>query len=236
MTIRQQTTTFFQFLVRYVIYTALLIFLAASYLMNRCVGVIGGIWCCMTWTVRAGYKAIDVVSGADRTPGIVAAEATGVKRKWGGGEIRSRVTRQGSGWVVDSDSPYASQWNTPATATFPSPGLPTTPNSPYTNGSTQSSYGLGISSPAFGPRPQYGNHRPGSVNINNVAGAPLSSATYPASPYSQYSPNTEKLSPSEQQTSPGVSVHSPNLSTGLPSQGSPAGPPKHIRTESKKDD
>jgi hypothetical protein len=58
------------------------------------VGVIGGVFTCAQYFVRVAIHAADVISGADTTPGIVAAEATGVKRKWAGGQFRVRSTAQ----------------------------------------------------------------------------------------------------------------------------------------------
>ncbi|EDR04049.1 endoplasmic reticulum-derived transport vesicle ERV46 [Laccaria bicolor S238N-H82] len=75
ITQHQRTTTFLQLLI-------------------RCVGVIGGVFVCMGYAIRITTRAVEVVSGADQTPGIVAAEASGAKvglrSKWGGGELRAR--------------------------------------------------------------------------------------------------------------------------------------------------
>ncbi|KAG6876527.1 hypothetical protein C0993_002430 [Termitomyces sp. T159_Od127] len=103
-------------------------------LVIRCVGVIGGIFVCMGYAIRITTRAVEVVSGADATPGIVAAEASGVKvglrAKWTGSELRSRgkMVRQGLGWVMegggDTFSPsYASTSyvGTPASNGFPTP-------------------------------------------------------------------------------------------------------------------
>ena len=84
----------------------------------------------MGYAIRITTRAVEVVSGADQTPGIVAAEASGAKvglrSKWGGGELRARpksgkMVPQGSGWVLEgsSTSPYASYANTPLTGGFP---------------------------------------------------------------------------------------------------------------------
>ncbi|THH31202.1 hypothetical protein EUX98_g2981 [Antrodiella citrinella] len=79
LTIHQRTTSLLQFLI-------------------RCVGVVGGVFVCMGYAVKITSRAVDVVSGADRQQGLVAAEATGVgasiRKKWGGGELRSRVVSQ----------------------------------------------------------------------------------------------------------------------------------------------
>ncbi|PFH45459.1 hypothetical protein AMATHDRAFT_71676 [Amanita thiersii Skay4041] len=102
ITLHQKTTSFIQ-------------------LAIRCVGVLGGIFVCMGYAIRITTRAVEVVSGADQTPGIVAAEASGVKvglrAKWGGGHLRSRGSRTVSGGAVaaamSGSSPYSSFANTP---------------------------------------------------------------------------------------------------------------------------
>ena len=83
---------------------------------GRCVGVIGGVWVCTGWTIKVGSKVTEVVTGPDKTQGIVAAEATGIKKRWGGGELRAR-TNVGL-------SPYNSYAGTPMSGTFSHAGTP----------------------------------------------------------------------------------------------------------------
>lgn len=70
----------------------------------------GGVFVLSGYVIRVGSRTLDVVSGADKAQGIVAAEATGVTKglraKWGGGHLRNRpsVHRMGSGWVVDANA------------------------------------------------------------------------------------------------------------------------------------
>ncbi|KAF8631627.1 hypothetical protein AX15_002268 [Amanita polypyramis BW_CC] len=112
-------------------------------LLIRCVGVIGGIFVCAGYAIRITTRAVQVVSGADQTPGIVAAQASGAKAgiraKWGGGHLRARsigkMVSRGSGWVMEGgsaggSSPYASYTNTPQSTGFPV--SPYTPHTPYT--------------------------------------------------------------------------------------------------------
>ena len=149
ITLHQRTTSFLQLLI-------------------RVVGVLGGVFVCMGYAIRITTRAVEVVSGADQTPGIVAAESSGVKvglrAKWGGGELRARpgkLVPQGAGWVAEGggSSPYSSYNNTPVLSGFASPsGLP----SPYVNSGTSApstpnpgtpgSIGLGYPSGTFGPR------------------------------------------------------------------------------------
>jgi hypothetical protein len=86
------------------------------YYCFRVIGVIGGIFVCMGYAVRIGVKAVEVVTGRDDVISATPVQASGVKRKWVGGELRSRgkngsisrVVQQGNGWVVEKDSPYGS--------------------------------------------------------------------------------------------------------------------------------
>jgi len=135
-------------------------------LMIRCVGVIGGIFVCMGYAVKITTHAVEAVTGADKTQGIVAAEASGiagVRKRWGSSDLRlrpgsSKIVRQGSGWAVEGGSPYGSYTGTPVTAGF-SPASTTFSPTYGVNGSAgtspavappplrQSSYGLGLGSP-----------------------------------------------------------------------------------------
>ncbi|RDB26128.1 ER-derived vesicles protein 41 [Hypsizygus marmoreus] len=183
ITIHQRTTTFIQ-------------------LFIRCVGVIGGVFVCMGYAIRITTRAVEVVSGADSTPGLVAAESSGVKiglrEKWSGAELRARgkMVRQGSGWVMDaSDSPYTSYANTPVSNGFPTPGvqspfintpssfvspnpLHSIPNSPNPPGS---SAGLGFPSGTFGPA-GYPASPPVSVRSTSGVGGGLGPSWTPGPP------------------------------------------------------
>ncbi|KAI0346231.1 DUF1692-domain-containing protein [Trametopsis cervina] len=163
-------------------------------LFIRCVGVVGGVFVCMGYAVRIGSHAVDIVTGADKTPGIVAAEATGAgRRKWQGGELRARVQRQGNGWSVDGGSPYGSYAGTPVTGGF-------SPNSPYlTNGNGSapptpgSGYGLGFGPPALTPSLA---RTPGTGGFPTAAtlGSPQVSSPYlPVSATATSPPHTASL-------------------------------------------
>ncbi|EIN03948.1 DUF1692-domain-containing protein [Punctularia strigosozonata HHB-11173 SS5] len=138
-------------------------------LFIRVIGVVGGIFVCAGYAYRITSHAISHVTGEDSTPGIVAAEASGASRglraKWGGGELRSRVVRQGSGWAVEGGSPYTSYAGTPVSAHAPSPSW------------SQSA----APSPSFGPPPSAG---PYSAGFGPSASPyPPSSPMPPRSPY-----------------------------------------------------
>jgi len=138
----------------------------------------------MGYAIRITTRAVEVVSGADQAPGIVAAESSGVKvglrAKWGGSELRARprsgkLVPQGSGWVMEGggSSPYSSYNNTPLLSGFPSPGT----LSPYINSATSApstpnpgtpgSVGLGYPSGSFGPIPS-----PGGIRASASLGPP----------------------------------------------------------------
>jgi hypothetical protein len=134
----------------------------------------------MGYAIRITTRAVEVVSGADSTPGIVAAEASGVKvglrAKWGGGELRSRpqsgrMVRQGNGWVLEGSPAWStngggSYSNSPVAGAFPSPAVPS-PYMPSPGASAPpaagtrtpspslgaGAVGLGLPSGTFGPAP-----------------------------------------------------------------------------------
>lgn len=149
--------------------------------------------------MKLSTKAVDAVTGADKTNGIVAAEATGVstlRKKWGGTELRSRVVRQGSGWAVEGGSPYNSYAGTPVSGQFSHPPSPYI-SSPFAGNGTSSTpalasphpstpgFGLGINTPTFGPSARIPPSGPPSAMATGfpTAGAlsPTYGATSPAS-------------------------------------------------------
>ncbi len=162
LTIHQRTTSFLHLLI-------------------RCVGVLGGVFVCMGYAIRVTNRAVEVVSGsADGSGGIVAAESSGVRvglrAKWGGGELRSRVGKsaipQGSGWTVDGgplSASYASYTGTPVSGGF-SPalggGMPS--HSPYLASPNTASL-----SP-YSPRPYSPNFAAGSLSPGMIRSASAS--------------------------------------------------------------
>lgn len=124
----------------------------------------------MSYAIRVGGKAIDVVSGTDKSSGLVptAMKASGARSKWTGTDIRprtkgpgsARVIQQGNGWVVEKDSPYGSPYNSPCLGTshttLVSPYLSNGPGTPLL-GPLPSSTRLGPVSPA---PPSPGPHSP----------------------------------------------------------------------------
>ena len=170
MIIHQRTTTFVQFLI-------------------RVVGVVGGVWCCAGWAFRISAKAIDVVSGADKQAGIVAAEASGAqtRRKWGGGDLRSRPAaglRQDS--YNNTSSPYASYANSPNPGVY-SPGASSVPNSAHPYGRQPYGFGMGSAavagSQSFAMQQQQGGLLPPTPNPASAGPySPLSAGGFPSSP------------------------------------------------------
>jgi len=192
LTLHQRTTSFLQLLI-------------------RVVGVLGGVFVCMGYAIRITTRAVEVVSGADQAPGLVAAESSGVKMglraKWGGSELRSRpgsskLVPQGSGWVMEggNGSPYSSYNNTPLPSPYfnsatsvPSASAPSTPH-PGTPGSL----GLGHPSGPFGPSiPSPGGIR-ASVSLGPSPRIPgLGARTSSGSIYSSLSPRSSTPDPND---------------------------------------
>ncbi|KAF8336035.1 DUF1692-domain-containing protein [Amanita rubescens] len=189
-------------------------------LLIRCVGVLGGVFVCMGYAIRITTRAVAVVSGADQTPGIVAAESSGIKAglrsKWGGTHLRSRSLKsagkmipQGSGWVMEggSGSPYASYNSTP-TSTPAFISSPYTPHTPYTPHLLSNSV----------PPPPSGPPTPGSAAIGlGLAGIP--NRSNPGSPNPQFLPlpPTPAMGGSRSPQLRPTSPYSPGLDAGATS-------------------
>ncbi|TFK61941.1 DUF1692-domain-containing protein [Pluteus cervinus] len=230
ITIHQRTTTLIQ-------------------LILRCVGVIGGVFVCMGYAIRITTRAVEVVSGSDSSPGLVAAEASGAKAglrgKWGGGELRSRtrLVPQGSGWTMEgvpgspmpgTGSPYSSYAGTPANGTFPLPSA----HSPYlAPGSVPPSPGPGTpiglgyapTGSAFGPPPSAPPMgRSPSLGYGPLKG-PATSNGLPGSPYGG------QQVPLPATPAYGHFPPTPNPANGNGSGFPNGGPPKKV-ANGKKDD
>ncbi|KAI0328291.1 DUF1692-domain-containing protein [Cubamyces sp. BRFM 1775] len=237
ITIHQRTTTLVQLLI-------------------RCVGVIGGVFVCMGYAVKITSHAVDAVTGADKTNGIVAAESssisTNLRKRFGSADLRlrpsNRVVRQGSGWVVEGGSPYGSYADTPVSAGFASPSAQQSPYAPSYPGSPNpapttpgsATYGLGIgASPLMGSRPPpSSSSRPSS--FVGTPGSPFPTAATAGSPYT---PNGAGMTSGP--NTPGLYAHfppTPNAGNGGVPNGfaaQQAGGPPIARRENgvgKKDD
>ncbi|KAI9431983.1 DUF1692-domain-containing protein [Lactarius indigo] len=153
LTLIQRTTTLAQFFI-------------------RCVGVIGGIFVCASWGIRATDRMILAVAGPDDTGNIAPtpdSSRSALRSKWTGGALRARPSnaeqrivasrRLGGGWIIPQFdySGVSSYANSPAG----SPMLPYSPYSPATvpplSGRTASGgypgtpSGLGLSPGVFRP-------------------------------------------------------------------------------------
>ena len=172
------------------------------HLLIRCVGVLGGVFVCMSYAIRVTNRAVRVVTGSDQSSSIVAAESSsvrvGLRAKWGGGELRSRkVIPQGGGWTVEGNtagSPYSSYAGTPLSATYsPSVGVGML-HSPY------------LASPNAGALSPY-SPRPVSPNPDMVAPG-LRSASSTSGPLGP-PPRSTSVSSVRRSISTGVGVVSP---------------------------
>ena len=246
ITLHQRTTTFLQLLI-------------------RCVGVLGGVFVCMGYAIRITTRAVEVVSGADQTAGIVAAESSGVKiglrAKWGGSELRARpksgkLVPQGSGWTMEggSGSPYSSYTNTPLTGMFssttgPSPfnPHPSAPNTPNPGSGTGLGYPSGTLS-ASGFPPALGS-RSASLNSASLAPPPRTPFTpnsgLPYSPLPTGATQGSSVAPDASgfgsaPPTPGVGYAtfpaSPNPANGGGTNGFHIAPPPVKKIVPKKDD
>ena len=169
--------------------------------MYRCVGVIGGVFTCASYFLRVTVRAVKAVSGSNNTSGIVAAEATGVRKRWTGGTLRARPVPNRTSWIAEgapSPSPSYASYATTASPGFPSqnaypysPYLSTLSGLPQT-GSVPPTPNTGVSigmpgSSSFGPPPARGHVRSSSVGGSVSMGSRSVSAglsSFPVTPHS----------------------------------------------------
>ena len=170
---------------------------------------------CMGYAVKITTHAVEAVTGADKTAGIVAAESTsvgGLRKRFGSGDLRlrgarDRVIRQGNGWVVEGGSPYGSYAGTPLSGTFspqttpmptPGPYTPAFPPSPAPN-----SAALAMGSPRT---PSYGSSAAHNPGLGLSAGAAASPR-----PHSMLSPHSGSPFPTAATagSAPGAGPYSP---------------------------
>ncbi|KAF8260059.1 endoplasmic reticulum vesicle transporter-domain-containing protein [Lactarius quietus] len=115
LTLIQRTTTFAQFFI-------------------RCVGVIGGIFVCASWGLRATDRMISVVAGPDDTGSIAPPDSarSGLRSKWTGSALRARpsVSPRPGVWA-EGGSPYSSTYSGVSSYASSPAGSPMLPYSPY---------------------------------------------------------------------------------------------------------
>lgn len=122
----------------------------------------------MGYAVRITDRAVEAVSGVDKSQGIVAAEASGVgvgiRKRLGSTDLRLRGNRQS--WANGGGSAHSSYAGTPVSGAFPTPQFAGYPSSPYVGSlgtplpsappmdrRSSSGLGFGPGSPSFGPVP-----------------------------------------------------------------------------------
>jgi len=159
LTVIQRTTTLAQFFIRWA-------------------GVVGGVFVCASWALRATDRVITAVAGPDDTDSIApipdSTRSGGLRNKWTGTALHARQSnasiRAGS-WVDGGGgSPYSSNYSGSSYAG--SPGSPMLPYSPYSpvvppplSGHTSSTSGFAVagSTPGLGLSPSlFGSHLPSS--------------------------------------------------------------------------
>ncbi|KAN0113791.1 Endoplasmic reticulum vesicle transporter domain containing protein [Russula decolorans] len=145
LTVIQRTTTFGQFFIRWV-------------------GVVGGVFVCASWAVRATNRVITVVAGPDDADNIApmsdSARGGGLRSKWTGTALRARSSNamlQPTTWADSGvGSPYGSTYSGSSYAGSPvgSP-MPYSPYSPVVPpprlpGRTPSPSGFAVPGPSSG--------------------------------------------------------------------------------------
>lgn len=137
---------------------------------NRWVGVVGGVFVCASWALRATNRVITVVAGPDDTDSIApmpdSARGGGLRGKWTGTALRARSSNASlrpTIWAENGvGSPYGSTYSgSPVGSPMPySPYSPVVPPplsgrapSPFGFAVPGSSSGLGLSPSLFSPSP-----------------------------------------------------------------------------------
>ena len=170
---------------------------------NRWVGVVGGVFVCASWALRATDRVITAVAGPDDTDSIApmtdSVRSGGARSKWTGASLRAHPSnaslRPGTWAEGGGGSPYSSTYSGSSYAGSPV-GSPVPPYSPYSpvappplSGRTPptsgfavpgSAPGLGLSPSLFSPGP------PGSTRTPAAVGSPIPGQGAPT--YSHFPP------------------------------------------------
>ena len=208
-------------------------FSSSHFFPLRCVGVIGGIFVCASWGLRATDRMISVVAGPDDTGSIAppdSARVGGLRSKWTGGTLRARPSNASlqPGVWAEAGSPYGGSTYSGVSSYASSPaGSPMLPYSPY--------------SPASAPPPLSGRRTPSGGNAGfpgTPAGLGLSPALYPqGSVVGAGGMRTPGTAPAMGSSAPGLGT--PSFGNFPPTPRSPLGglaAPPPQRDTGKKDD
>ena len=145
---------------------------------NRWAGVVGGVFVCASWAIRATDRVISVVAGPDDTDSIAPVSdftrSSGLRNKWTGTTLRARpsntpLRHPAATWAEGGGgSPYGSTYGGSSYGGSPggspmqsqSPYLPVAPPPLSARTSSASGFavpgptsGLGLSPSLFGPSP-----------------------------------------------------------------------------------
>ena len=172
LTVIQRTTTFGQFFIRYAYVLPIGIWVLDSHTENRWAGVVGGVFVCASWALRATNRVITVVVGPDDADSITPmsdSARSGLRSKWTGTALRARPSNaslQPTTWADSGvGSPYSSTYSgssyagspvgspvpySPYSPVVPPPRLPGRTPSPSGFAVPGQSSGLGLSPNLFG--------------------------------------------------------------------------------------
>jgi endoplasmic reticulum-Golgi intermediate compartment protein 2 len=174
---------------------------------NRWAGVVGGVFVCASWALRATDRMITVVIGPDDTDSIAPTPDSprSRRRKWTGTALRARpgsTPYRPASWADNGgggSSPYSSNYSGSSHAGSPSAGSPMLSYSPYSpmapsplSGRTPSSTGFSAPGSASGlglPPNLFGQGPPPSSRTPATAatlGSPVPGLSTP--PYSPFPP------------------------------------------------
>ncbi|KAH9991717.1 endoplasmic reticulum vesicle transporter-domain-containing protein [Russula vinacea] len=190
LTVIQRTTTLGQFFIRWA-------------------GVVGGVFVCASWALRATNRVITVVAGPDDTDSIApmpdSARSGGLRGKWTGAALRPRPSNASLRPTIWGDSgagsPYSSTYsgssfaNSPVGSPMPySPYSPVVPPPPLSGRTPSpsgvfpgSSSGLGLSPSLFSPSLPSTGRTPATLNPPAPGHATTAYGHFPPTPRSPLS-------------------------------------------------
>jgi endoplasmic reticulum-Golgi intermediate compartment protein 2 len=208
LTVIQRTTTLGQFFIRYALCLAHRL-LGPDSCTNRWAGVVGGVFVCASWALRATNRVITVVAGPDDTDSIApmpdSARSGGLRGKWTGAALRPRPSNASLRPTIWGDSgagsPYSSTYsgssfaNSPVGSPMPySPYSPVVPPPPLSGRTPSpsgvfpgSSSGLGLSPSLFSPSLPSTGRTPATLNPPAPGHATTAYGHFPPTPRSPLS-------------------------------------------------
>ncbi|KAI5981013.1 endoplasmic reticulum vesicle transporter-domain-containing protein [Pisolithus albus] len=147
------------------------------------------VFTCASYFLRVSVRAVEADSETNNTPGIVAAEVTGVRKRWTGARLRARTSSSRNSWIgegsgggitpLPSSSYSANYSTTPVSAAFATQQSPY-PYSPYLSSRTLPQQGgPGAVGHSFVPSTLGPPRAHGHVHANSISGPVMLALCFP---------------------------------------------------------